>query len=39
MTGAGVSMSTRGMLDRMFSHGELFDFPRWVELEKRFLKI
>lgn len=34
--------TTRGMLDRMFSHGELFelfDFPRWVELEKRFLKI
>jgi len=34
--------STRGMLDRMFSHGELFelfDFAGWVELEKRFLKI
>jgi len=34
--------STRGMLDRMFLHGELFelfDFPRWMELEKRFLTI
>lgn len=34
--------STQGMLDRMFLHGELFelfDFPRWVELENRFLKM
>jgi len=34
--------STRGMLNHMFSHSELFelfDFLRWVELEKRFLKI
>jgi len=34
--------STRGMMDRMFLHGELFelfDFPRWMELEKRFLTI
>jgi len=33
--------STRGMLDRMFSHGvlfEIFDFPKWAELEKRFPK-
>ena len=34
--------STRGMMDRMFLHGELFelfDFPRRMELEKRFLTI
>ena len=32
---------TRGMLDRMLSHGvlfEIFDFPKWAELEKRFPK-
>ena len=33
--------SSREMLDRMLSHGvifEIFDFPEWAELEKRFLK-
>lgn len=34
--------TTREMLDRMFTHGqlfELFDFPYWVDLEKKYLKI
>ena len=34
--------TTRAMLDRMFTHGQLFDlfdFPYWVDLEKKYLKI
>jgi methylisocitrate lyase len=48
MTKAAISLleelkekgTTEGMLDRMFSHNELFDlydFPYWVGLEKKYL--